>query len=126
MINDHSHLFRTNLVPFRAYRHPLLQILCSFLVETLFCHILQQDSSNTMICLSFDITELAVECLNFPSETIQNTARCFLHWVYFLSGPPGQCKLMQIQFMGGKVCLSCKGKNIAGRCQQTFENKKVC
>ena len=31
---------------------------------------------------------------------------------------------MKIQFMGGKVCLRCKGKNIAGRCQQTFENKK--
>jgi hypothetical protein len=31
---------------------------------------------------------------------------------------------VKIQINGGKVCLRCKGKNIAGRCQQTFENKK--
>ena len=30
---------------------------------------------------------------------------------------------VKIQIMGGKVCLMCKGKIIAGRCQQTFENK---
>ena len=28
---------------------------------------------------------------------------------------------VKIQIMGGKVCLMCKGKIIAGRCQQTFE-----
>ena len=30
---------------------------------------------------------------------------------------------VKIQIMGRKVCLRCKGQNIAGRCQQTFENK---
>ena len=29
--------------------------------------------------------------------------------------------LVKIQIMGGKICLRC---NIAGCCQQTFENKK--
>ena len=29
---------------------------------------------------------------------------------------------VKIQMMGGKVCLRCR--NIAGRCQQTFKNKK--
>ena len=32
---------------------------------------------------------------------------------------------MKIQFMGGKVCLRCKGKTLLGFCQQTFENKKI-
>ena len=40
---------------------------------------------------------------------------------------------VKIQIIGGKVCLRCKGKTLlevqkqkfAGRCQQTFENKKL-
>ena len=31
---------------------------------------------------------------------------------------------VQIQIMGGKVCLRCKVKNIAGWCEQNFDNKK--
>ena len=31
---------------------------------------------------------------------------------------------VKIQIMGRKVCLRCQRQNTAGRCQQTFENKK--
>ena len=31
---------------------------------------------------------------------------------------------VKIQIMGGKVCLMSKSQNVAGRCQQTFENKE--
>ena len=30
---------------------------------------------------------------------------------------------VEIQIMARKVCLRCEGENIAGHCQQTFENK---
>ena len=38
---------------------------------------------------------------------------------------PSPSPSVKIQIMGGKVCFRCKGKrqNIAGHCQQTFENK---
>ena len=37
---------------------------------------------------------------------------------------PSPSHLVKIQIMGRKVYLRCKGKTIAGCCQQTFKNKK--
>ena len=37
---------------------------------------------------------------------------------------PSPSPSMKIQIMVGKVCLRCKVQNIAGRCHQSFENKK--
>ena len=39
-----------------------------------------------------------------------------------LDSIPSPSPSVKIQIMGEKVCLRCIGKNIAGRCQQTFEN----
>jgi len=41
-----------------------------------------------------------------------------------LDSIPSPSHSVKIQFMGGKVWLRCKRQNIAGCCQQTFENKK--
>ena len=40
-----------------------------------------------------------------------------------LGSIPSPSPSVKIQIMGGKVCLRCKGKYIAGRCQQTFKSK---
>ena len=38
---------------------------------------------------------------------------------------PSPSPIVKIQIMGGKVSLRClPSQNIAGRCQQTFENKE--
>jgi hypothetical protein len=37
---------------------------------------------------------------------------------------PSPSLAVKIQIMGRKVSLRCKGQNIAGQCQQAFENKK--
>ena len=37
---------------------------------------------------------------------------------------PSPSPSVKIQIMGGKVCLMSKRQNVAGRCQQTFENKE--
>ena len=69
---------------------------------------------------------------------VQKSVREFLHGLDLGTGKvekilkgslysiPSPSPAVKIQIMGGKVCLRCKGKrqNIAGNCQQTFENKK--
>ena len=37
---------------------------------------------------------------------------------------PSPSPSVKIQIMGGKVCLMSKRQNVAGSCQQTFENKE--
>ena len=41
-----------------------------------------------------------------------------------LDSIPSPSTSVKLQILCGKVCLRCKGKNIAGHCQQTCENKK--
>ena len=48
---------------------------------------------------------------------VENFLKCSLDLI------PSPTLSVKIQIMGEKVCLRCR-INIAGHCQQTFENKK--
>ena len=64
--------------------------------------------------------------LNKKWDSLTDPVNSFVKYKKILKGrlDSNPTPSVKIQIMGGKVCLRCKGKSIAGRCQQKKKKKK--